>query len=80
MNQGNIALDRVSRRFEYQQDMSNKFWEITVNGSEHTVRFGKIGKAGQTQTKTFASAAAAQQDAARLIVEKQRKGYLEAKD
>jgi predicted DNA-binding WGR domain protein len=80
VHNGDCVTDKVTRRFEYRKDLSSKFWEITVNGSEHTVRFGKIGKSGQTQTKRFVSSGAAQQDAARLIVEKQRKGYIEASD
>jgi len=66
------------RRFEFQEGKSSKFWEIAVHGREHTVRFGRIGSGGQCQTKSFASEAAAQNDADRLITEKKRKGYREA--
>ena len=66
-----------SRRLEFREGNSSKFWEITVNGSEHTVRFGRIGSRGQSQTKAFASEAEAHRDANRLISEKTRKGYQE---
>ncbi len=42
-----------------------------------TVRYGKIGTNGQTQTKTFADAAAVQKHAEKLISEKTDKGYVE---
>jgi predicted DNA-binding WGR domain protein len=68
----------VKRRFEFREGYSSKFWEIDVTGTDHTVRFGRIGTNGQSQTKSFSSEAAAQKDADRLIAEKQRKGYREA--
>jgi predicted DNA-binding WGR domain protein len=67
-----------ARRFEFQGDGSQKFWEITVTGSGHTVRFGRIGTLGQSQTKSFSSEVAAQNEARRLIAGKLRKGYREA--
>ena len=42
-----------------------------------TVRFGRIGTNGQTQTKTFGDADAAQKHADKLIEEKTEKGYVE---
>jgi len=66
-----------ARRFEFSEGSSNKFWEIRVEGSSHTVRFGKIGTDGQTKTKDFGSAAAAKVDADKLIAEKTKKGYEE---
>lgn len=66
-----------TRRFEYSDEKSNKFWEITVNGNEHTVRYGRIGADGQTKTKEFADAEAAEKDAEKLIKSKTKKGYEE---
>jgi predicted DNA-binding WGR domain protein len=66
-----------TRRFEFSEGSSNKFWEIRVEGKSHTVRFGRIGSDGQTKTKDFASAATAQADADKLIAEKTKKGYEE---
>ncbi len=65
------------RRFEYSDEKSNKFWEIEVNGSEHTVGYGRIGTSGQTKTKTFDDAAACEKDSAKLIQQKTKKGYAE---
>jgi uncharacterized protein (TIGR02996 family) len=71
------AVPAGTRRFEFAEGGSNKFWEITVDGSAHTVRFGKIGTPGQEKTKSFGSDGAAQADADKLIAEKTKKGYAE---
>ncbi len=69
--------EQVRRYFEYKNDKSSKFWEITLIGREHTVRFGRIGSRGQSQSKQFADEESARQDVERLIAEKVRKGYCE---
>ena len=56
---------------------SAKFWEVEVDGSTVVVRFGKIGATGQTTRKDFADAEAAEGDAAKLIGQKVKKGYVE---
>jgi predicted DNA-binding WGR domain protein len=65
------------RRFEFNDGKSSKFWEIEVTGAQFAVRYGKIGTAGQVQTKEFADAAAAGKAADKLIAEKIGKGYQE---
>jgi DNA ligase-1 len=65
------------RRFEFVGGSSAKFWEISVDGTDITVRFGRIGTGGQQQTKSFADAAKARQHAEKLIAEKTGKGYVE---
>lgn len=67
----------ATRYFELVEGASNKFWQIEVNGKTHTVRFGRIGAAGQSKTKSFADADGAQRDAERLVREKLGKGYIE---
>jgi len=67
---------RFRLRFEYRgvnydndSGRSSKFWEIEGNGTSLvTVRWGKIGTAGQSQGKTFA-------DAHAKAYEKEGKGY-----
>jgi DNA ligase-1 len=66
-----------TRRFEFTEGSSSKFWEITVNGKEMTVRFGRIGSAGQSSVKSFGDAAAASKQAEKLISAKVGKGYRE---
>ncbi len=66
------------RRFESVGGTSDKFWEIDIKGTEVTVRFGRRGTSGQTNTKTFADEATAKKHADKLIEEKTGKGYVEA--
>ena len=67
----------MKRRFEFVRGTSSKFWDVSVANCTVTICFGRIGTAGQSQTKEFASPAAAQQHADKMIAEKVRKGYLE---
>ena len=60
----------MARRFEFVEGSSSKFWEVSVEGSTLTVVFGKIGTAGQTKPKDFASPEAAQKEADKLVSEK----------
>ncbi|GGU45004.1 hypothetical protein GCM10010178_41930 [Lentzea flava] len=63
------------RRWELVSGSSAKFWEIGREGTAVTVRFGRLQTAGQTQTKEFASEEAAQAHVAKLVAEKEKKGY-----
>jgi DNA ligase-1 len=76
MMTGNV---QATRRFEFSGGNSNKFWEITVQGTEATVRFGRIGTTGQASVKSFADREAAQRHAGKLIQQKLGKGYHEVK-
>jgi predicted DNA-binding WGR domain protein len=66
-----------TRRFEFTEGRSRKFWQIAVNACEVTVCFGRIGTAGQTQRKSFDSSAGATRHAEKLIASKVKKGYQE---
>ncbi|GAA4799669.1 WGR domain-containing protein [Streptomyces ziwulingensis] len=57
---------------------AHKYYEVAVDGQTVTVRYGRIGAAGQLQTSTFPTAAKAQAAAAKKIGEKVRKGYAPA--
>ncbi|HLL84809.1 MAG TPA: WGR domain-containing protein, partial [Longimicrobium sp.] len=65
------------RRFEFVDGSSSKFWEIELEGSGFTVRWGRIGTAGQVQQKSFATEAKATAEHDKLIAEKTKKGYVE---
>jgi uncharacterized protein (TIGR02996 family) len=65
------------RTFQLSDATSHKFWNIDVKDNTFTVTFGKIGTAGQVQTKAFKDAATAQAEADKLIKEKTKKGYQE---
>jgi predicted DNA-binding WGR domain protein len=66
-----------AREFQLVEGKSAKFWAIEVKGSHYTVRFGRIGTAGQMQTKELASGAEARRACQKLIAEKTAKGYTE---
>ncbi|MDO5623582.1 MAG: DUF4132 domain-containing protein [Pseudomonadota bacterium] len=65
------------QRFELIEGKSAKFWEVQCDGDSLTVRYGRIGTQGQTQTKTLADATAALKERDKLIREKTGKGYSE---
>ena len=77
MSKDKPGLATVTRLFEFVDDSSSKFWEVTLNGSEFTVRFGKIGTAGQSKTKDAGSQEKALSEVDKLIREKTGKGYKE---
>jgi predicted DNA-binding WGR domain protein len=59
------------------EDGASKFWEGSVAGSELTTRWGKLGTSGQSATKSFASADAADKELAKLVKQKRGKGYVD---
>ncbi len=65
------------RRFELSDGSSNKFWLIRVEGSEVSVRYGRLGAKGRVNAKCFASNEAAEAFAAKQIDAKKNKGYVE---
>lgn len=70
-----VSSDRqVTRRFEFVGGNSAKFWQVTVAGTDVTVRFGRLGTEGQEQTKEFPSAEAATGHTQHLVAQKAAKG------
>jgi DNA ligase 1 len=67
----------ASRRFEFSERSSHKFWEIQTRGAEVTVRFGRIGAEGQVQVKSFPNAEEAAKHVEKMVREKCGKGYRE---
>jgi DNA ligase-1 len=65
------------RRFEFAEGGSSKFWEVSTQGKEVTVRYGRIGAQGQSVVKAFPDEAAAAAHVEKLIGEKTGKGYQE---
>jgi len=65
------------RTFQYVGGSSRKFWRIKQQGKSFVVRFGRLDTAGSEVAKKFANEASARREAARLIAEKLRKGYVE---
>ncbi|MFK8112160.1 MAG: WGR domain-containing protein [Rubripirellula sp.] len=66
-----------SRRFEYFDGKSAKFWCIELDGNTHTVTYGRTGTDGQTKAKDFADHDKARKSYDKLITQKTGKGYVE---
>lgn len=60
----------------YKDQKSDKFWQIEVNGKEHTITYGKSGSKGTTKTKLFEVSEDALEDAKKLLASKLKKGYI----
>ncbi|RKZ62413.1 MAG: molybdenum metabolism regulator [Candidatus Parabeggiatoa sp. nov. 2] len=62
---------------EYSEDngVSHKFYEVTINGTDVTTSYGRIGTNGQTKTKTYSTPEKALAEANKRIKEKLKKGY-----
>ncbi len=71
------ASNSKPRYFEFVEGSSSKFWEVSQSGNAMTTRWGRIGSAGQSKTKTFADEQAAADAMAVLIDEKSDEGYQE---
>ena len=65
----------ITQYYEYKDDNSSKFWEITWDDTEVTTRYGKIGTDGQSTEKSFDSHEAAEKEFTKLVKEKTKKGY-----
>ncbi|MFE3755042.1 WGR domain-containing protein [Nocardia tengchongensis] len=57
---------------------AHKFYEVIVTGTQVTIRYGRIGDAGQRQVSSFATVEKARSAAAKKVGEKMRKGYAPA--
>lgn len=65
------------RYFEFSEGSSNKFWEVSIDGTTVRARYGKIGAKGQLTVKEFGSKGDAQKERDKLVAEKTKKGYVE---
>jgi NAD-dependent DNA ligase/predicted DNA-binding WGR domain protein len=75
-NSASFKFDGQFQRFEFVDEKSSKFWEIRVEGASVQVRYGKIGTAGQKQTKEFDDESAALKHAEKMVGEKLKGGYV----
>jgi len=70
-----VTVPSPTRRLEHGE--GDKFWEVEQQGCELYIRFGRLGKAGQTRLKVFPDEPSAAAEAAKLAGQKLRKGYTE---
>jgi len=64
-----------AERYELVEGASAKFWQWQVRGKDLVIEYGRLGTAGQSNVKSFASAQLAAAEGAKLVREKTRKGY-----
>lgn len=69
--------DITKRSFTLVDSKHNKFWTVQTRGKFFFATWGRVGTAGQTQTKEFRSPGEAQEYAYKMIAEKKGKGYEE---
>lgn len=75
-----LPRTEVIMRLEYRGGASKKFWQVDQSGSILQIRWGRIGTAGQTQEKTFASPADAKRELQKLVTSKEQKGYAQVSE
>lgn len=66
-----------ARRFELVEGTSSKFWEIQLDGTSFTTRYGRLGTDGQETKKSWPDARRALTEYEKLVTEKTKKGYAE---
>jgi predicted DNA-binding WGR domain protein/uncharacterized protein YwqG len=57
---------------------SHKFYEVTLTDATLTIRYGRIGDAGQSSSKTFETPEKARAEAEKKLGEKRKKGYVDS--
>ena len=62
---------------EYKDNKSEKFWEVSVEVTVMTTRWGKINSSGQSKKKDLSTHKIACDEAKKLAEKKQRQGYKE---
>jgi predicted DNA-binding WGR domain protein len=62
-------------RYEFKEGSSNKFWEITLDGSSFTTKYGRIGSDGQETVKDWDDDDKAKTEYDKLIAKKVKEGY-----
>lgn len=62
----------------FQDDTSDKFWQIEAKENSFTITYGRNGTTEQSQTKTFDTEEICLKEAEKVLLEKRKKGYQEA--
>ncbi|MGK7874808.1 MAG: WGR domain-containing protein [Xenococcaceae cyanobacterium] len=70
-----MAEEKTYLELSEEGDGSHKFYEVIVNGTQVSIRYGRIGIQGRTQVKTYPTPEKAKAEATKKINEKLRKGY-----
>ena len=66
-----------TRKFHYKDKNSDKFWHITLNGTEYTTEYGKTGSKPRTDTNSYSNEDETRKKYEQVIKSKIKKGYKE---
>lgn len=70
-----MAEEKTYLELSESDGVSHKFYEVVVNGTQVSIRYGRIGAQGQTQVKNYPTPEKALAEATKKINEKLKKGY-----
>ena len=73
-----MAEEKIYLELSEDDGGSHKFYEVIIEETKVSIRYGRIGDKGRTQVKEYPTAEKAKADADKKIREKKRKGYAEA--
>jgi predicted DNA-binding WGR domain protein len=72
-----VTDDSREHIFHCTEGGAHKFWRVRVEGNTQEIRFGRIGTAGQSLSKPFASPEESRTATDALIARKVARGYVE---
>lgn len=67
----------MKRKFVYQSETSNKYWNISIEAHLQIINFGKLGTKGRETVKDFGNRENCLHHSNKLIQQKLKKGYTE---
>jgi len=70
-----VAEEKTYLELSEDQGVSHKFYEVAIEGTQVTIRYGRIGDTGRIQTSSYPTPEKAKAAAEKKIKEKLRKGY-----
>ncbi len=70
----------MKRKFINQENSSNKFWSVEIRDKSQIITFGKVNTQGRQTLKKFDTLQECINDTEKLILQKEKKGYLEIID
>ena len=70
-----MAEEKTYLELSEEEGVSHKFYEVVVDGTNMTIRYGRIGTDGTKKTSSFATPEKARAAANKKINAKKRKGY-----
>jgi len=73
-----MAKDIIYLELSEAEGVAHKFYEVTIEGCDVTIRYGRIGTEGRVDTKTYPTLEAARKEADKKLNQKRKKGYAEA--